>query len=232
MILPAPDAPRRSATVARKEPVGAGLVRVVLEPAPAQRASYARPGQYVWVAPPVGDGGYFVLAGDPGTAPWEFVIRGGGDAADWLLAAAPGAPVAVTDALGAGFDLDAARGEVAAVAVTAGAIAFARCIVRARIGAGDAARTHVFVGVAGPDDVPLADELASFRAEGARVIACLASGAPSHPWEERGTVAEALERRLAEGLRPVRVYMAGNPAMMDGLRALAGARGLVLDTNY
>jgi NAD(P)H-flavin reductase len=232
MTLPAPDVLRHRAVVLRKADAGAGLTLVALEPDPTQLATYTRPGQYVWVEPERGEGGYFVLSGDPGAGPWELVIRGGGDAADWLLAAPPGAPVGVTAALGHGFDLTAARGRPAAVCVTAGAIAFARCIVRARIASGDAEHTHVFLGVAAPGAVPLAEELAAFRSAGVRITACLATGAPSAPWEEAGTVQDALARRVAQGVRPVRIFMAGNPAMMDGLRALATAEGLVLDTNY
>lgn len=232
MTLPAPDAPRHRAVIVRSAPVGAGLTLVVLEPDAALAATYTRAGQYVWVEPAGVPGGYFVLAGDPRGQPWELVIRGGGDAADWLLAAAPGTAVGVTAALGDGFDLPAAHGQAAAICVTAGAIAFARSIVRARIVDGDASRTELFLGVAEPGVVPLAEEVAAWRAAGVRAAVCLAEGAPSGPGEELGNAQDVLARRIAAGWRPTRVFMAGHPAMLEGLRALAAAEALVLDTNY
>jgi NAD(P)H-flavin reductase len=212
-----------------------GLVLHDLTPPEGGASSYVEPGQYVSVGPS-GNSTYFVLAGEPGASTWEVLVRAGGDVADALLALAVGAEVELSSALGHGFPLAEAEGRMLFVLATGSGVAAVRPVLHARIRAGLAASTEVFLGVRSQAEVPLKGELQARRGEGVRVTVCFSreavAGAPS------GYVQDALHGRVTElGERAKRamIFAAGTSAMIRGARETARVLGLDetdVRTNY
>ncbi len=223
MTVPAPDTPLREGRVTARADAGGGLLWVGLDTSPEVEATFTTPGQYTFLDLD-GETGHFALAGLPG-GPWEIILRAGGGAAVALHAADVGTPVRMTDALGAGFPVDDARGHPLFMVITAGAVAVARSVVLDRIARGDAGRTTLLLGTRARHDVPMLEELERFEDAGVHVSLAL-SDDPDAPQDYvRGYVQEALMRAL----RPddsVRVFVAGLPVMVDAVRAAATSAGL------
>lgn len=229
-----------TAVLSARRDAGGGLLLVSLDVAPELSRAYARPGQYVEVKVERGNG-YFVLAGDVGRSPWELLVRNAGDAADALVTASFGAPIEISSPLGDGFPT-APPERVLTVVVVGSAFAVARPVVRQRISAGAARRTHVYIGVRNVADVPLGDEIATWASAGVRVVLCLSRDATaadaaavalaSLP-RARGYVQQVVDDALAGGRIPPDglVVAAGPEAMLADMRALGGARGVEVVTN-
>ena len=216
------SAPRSShvAHVLARRDAGGEMTLVTFDVPAALRESYTHPGQYALFT--FGeDEGYFVLASQVGRAPWEILLRARGGVADSLLAAPIGAPVSVSRAIGEGFPVERARGEDAVVVVTAAAIGAARATVSRRIDDGDATRTRLVVGARDERTLPLANELADMRRAGVPVRIVLSTA--DVPTYDRGYVQHALAR---EPFGDAWVFIAGAPEMVDGVRAVATARGV------
>ncbi len=98
------------ARVAGRRDVGGGMTLFALDVPTVLRESYVRPGQYAHLTLTSEDG-FFVLGSRERRSPWEIVLRRGGGVADLLLAAPIGLEVTASEALGAGFPMDDARGE-------------------------------------------------------------------------------------------------------------------------
>ena len=80
-------------------------MRLSLE-APAEVvSSYAEASGSTSCSEPGGKTSFFVLAGDPGVATWELVVRPGGDVVTAALAVAPGGTLSVSAAQGDGFPM-------------------------------------------------------------------------------------------------------------------------------
>jgi NAD(P)H-flavin reductase len=184
------------------------------------RESYVRPGQYAHLTL-VGQAGYFVLGSREKRSPWEIVLRRGGGFADLLLAAPVGLDVVASEALGAGFPVDDARGSDVIVLVTAGAIAAARAVVGRRIEDGDAAKTGMVIGARSIDSIPLEDELDTMRSAGVRVRIVL-SGAGAPATHDRGYVQHILARDWAP---ETWVFVAGADVMVQDVKETALALG-------
>ena len=221
---------------ARRETAGS-LVRLTLELPASVRASHALPGQYVsvWAG---GDTGYFVLASAVGADTWEILLRAGGTVADALLVARVGERVPVTAALGSGFPCVEARGRALVVAVAGTGMAAAMPILAWRMSDGDAARTDVFLGMRVAAELPLTDEIASWRAAGARVTVCLSREDPPRNADPSGAVfvrgyVQDVARASSTTARVV--FAVGPGPMVDAVRKLAGELGVEesdFRTNY
>jgi NAD(P)H-flavin reductase len=230
------------AVLAARRDAGAGLFLVSLQVDEAAAKSYDTAGQYVEVRTPRGNG-YFVLAGDEGTSPFELLVRSAGEAADALVTSPLGATFEVSTALGQGFPIHGAQGHVVAVAVAGSALAVARPVLRRRLADGDAAITHVFVGVRSAADLPLAAEVTAWAERGAHVVLCLSRGELHHheavvPRATRvaGYVQGAVEHALADGRltdpgRRTLVVAAGREPMLAAVRALARDGAVEVATN-
>jgi NAD(P)H-flavin reductase len=201
--------PWHPATVTDRRSAGGGLTRVVVLPTAEVASSHDAPGQYVEVRAG-GQTGYFVLSSDPGSSPWELVMRAGGGASDVLLVTPVPAAVEVTVAIGAGFPMADVRGQDLLVALGGTGIAAGPPIVRRRIREGDAPRTRVWVGARG-DELPLAGEVEVWRAAGVEVTVA------------GGFVDEAMRAHILAA-PAASVFAVGAEAMVDALRSLAPGR--------
>lgn len=191
--------------------------------------AHETPGQYVKVNTPAGTG-YFVLANDVGARPWELLVKNAGDAAAALMSLPLGSTVPVEGPLGTGFSMDRIRDRHMAVAVVGSAISVARPVVRRRIRDGVARRTHLFLGLRSPSDLPIATEIEAWAVEGVEVVLCL-SRSSLHEEPRRlprarrfaGYVQRALAHALEAGEVPhgTLVIAAGADAMLADLRSIA-----------
>ena len=236
-----------AARLASRRETAGSLVLLTFELPGVVRATHVLPGQYVSVRAG-GDTGYFVLASPVGAESWEILLRNGGDVADALLAARVGEQVPVTAALGAGFPCDEAQGRALVVAVAGTGMAAAKPILAWRTKRGDAARTDVFLGMRIAAELPLADEIAAWRAAGARVTVCLSREDPPPLAHASGAtfvrgyvqdVVRAFERAsvpAAAAARPTRLVFAVGPGpMVEAVRALSRELGVEesdFRTNY
>ena len=192
-----------------RQPAGGGLTRIVLVPAVEVTVSHDTPGQYVEVRAD-GQTGYFVLSSDPGTSPWELVMRAGGGASDVLLVMQLPGTVEVTAAIGAGFPMGDVRGRELLVALGGTGIAAGPPVVRRRISDGDARLTRVWVGARG-DALPLAGEIEAWRGAGVQVTVA------------GGFVDEAMRAHIVAAPESP-IFAVGADAMVAALRSLAPGR--------
>jgi NAD(P)H-flavin reductase len=211
------------AQIAKRHDAGGGMTLISLDVPDEVRESYERPGQYTHLT--LGDeGGYFVMGGREGRAPWEIVLRRGGGVADRLIDALLGVDTLVSKALGHGFPVDNARAQEVLVLVTAGAIAAARATVWRRIEDGDAKKTSLLVGARRVDTVPLAQELGAMRDAGVDVRIALSKQAK--PGYERGYVQQVLERIWKPNPW---IFVAGAEAMVQAVKATSTRLGAAPD---
>lgn len=212
-----------------RQDVGGELILVALDVSPALASAYEAPGQYVEVKTSAGDG-YFVLASDVATRPWELLVKNAGGAAEALFTLPVGTALPVKGPLGAGFSLDRVRSTHVVVAVVGSAIAVARPVVRQRIRDGVAATTHLFLGLRSPADLPIAAEVDEWSARGVSVVLCLSGSELDHhpsvlPRAKR--VASYVQAALGEALdagdipHGTVVVAAGPDAMLAEVRRLA-----------
>ena len=218
--------------------MGGGVAMLTFHVLPEVRATYTHPGQYaeMTLGP---DNGFFVIASAVGEEKWQFLMRGGGGAADTLLTMDVGGDVTMTPALGEGFPCESARGRAVVVAVTGTGIAAARPLVAMRLAERESAATEVFVGVRYAEDVPLADELERWCAHGVRVTVCLSRAEPT-PAQlaaggyARGYVQDVIRAKLDHRGRAASwmVFAVGASGMLDGVRSVARDLGAEVRTNY
>jgi NAD(P)H-flavin reductase len=193
---------------------GAGMVVVGLDPPPDAAASYASPGQYVWL------GAWFVLASSPARAPWEVVLRPAGEAAIALATAPIGTMIGSAGPFGDGFPMP--RGAPLVMAATGGAIAAARAVMVERLDRDEMKTTHLFLGVASPEEIPLQDEVERWRAAGADVVVCASS-------EGRRVQDAAAELDVPAGTT---LLLVGHAAMIEAMQSLAEKKRLAAYVNY
>ncbi len=234
--------PMHEARLASRRDAAGSLVLLALELAPDVRATHTVPGQYVSVRAG-GDTGYFVLASAVGAQTWEVLLRAGGDVADALLVARVGESVPITAALGAGFPCAEARGHSLVIAAAGTGIAAAKPLLEWRTRDGDAARTDVFLGMRLASELPIREEIAVWRAAGARVTVCLSREEPDPapdphgPVYARGYVQDFARSTLARVARRGRsmVFAVGPGPMIEAVRALSRELGVEesdFRTNY
>jgi NAD(P)H-flavin reductase len=220
------------ARVAKKRDVGAGLVLVSLDVDDACRDSYVTPGQYAELTidsghegdPDREKNGFFALASECHTSPWELVVKDSGGASRALLDAAIGSHLSVTLALGSGFDVHRAEGKPAVVAVSGSAIGVARPLLAWRASKGALASTFLYVGVRSVAETPLDDEIVRWAARGVRVVLCASrdtAGALAGVEVTSGYVQDAITAAVATGVLPsdAVAFVAGHDAMTSALRS-------------
>ena len=175
--------------------------------------------------------GYFVLASEVGASPWELLVKNAGDAADALTTLPLGSTLEIVGP--ARCRLLRASGwkrRHVAIAVVGSALGVARPVLARRIRGSVAGSTHLFLGVRAPTDVPIAQEVEAWSAQGrARRALPLARRGPP-PSGDRcraarrvaGYVQHALARALEAGDVPhgTLVIAAGPDAMLADMRAL------------
>jgi NAD(P)H-flavin reductase len=197
------------ATVTDREPAGGGLTRIHLVLPAEVAASHDTPGQYVEVRAK-GETGYFVLSSDPGSSPWELVMRDGGGASDVLLVMPLPGAIEVTAAIGTGFPMRDVSGRELLVALGGTGIAAGPPLMRRRIGDGDARLTRVWVGARG-DALPMAGEIEAWRAAGVQVMVA------------SGFIDEAMRAHIVAAPEAP-IFAVGAEAMVAALRTLAPGR--------
>jgi NAD(P)H-flavin reductase len=221
------------ATLVRREPVGGVLTRVVLEVDAAIASTHVRHGQYVELRDD-GDGGdaggagmkgFFALSSAPRAKAFELIVKPSGAMAERLLAAPEGSRFETSEARGRGFPLDEQRGLPLVLAATGSGIAAIATALDARAGGDDARRTFVLYGVRQRSDVALAPTLDRARAAGVEIAICLSREHAEEPGFFRGYVQE-VARAHRWALEGGKIFAAGNPAMLEGLREAAPSIGL------
>lgn len=213
-----------AARIVGRESMPGGLVRVGLEVPPEVRATYTNPGQYVTIRLENHESS-FVLASDPGDAVWDVIVRPTGQVAS-ALATTDVDQLEISGALGAGFPLHSVGGRALVIAVVGSGIAAGRPVIRARIEAGDAPNTRLYLGVRRKIDIPLASEIDSWVARGCRVVACLSRDTGDGGVDQArlrlasGYVQHSLGRDL-RAAPAVSIFVAGSKAMVDAVRDVA-----------
>lgn len=220
-----------SAILSARHDVGGELLLVSLEVSADVARGYTTPGQYIEVKT-TSSKGYFVLASPLGSSPWQLLVKNAGGAADALTTLPLGTELEIKGPLGAGFSAPRMDSRHVAVAVVGSALGVARPVLADRIRVGAAARTHLFLGVRAPTDVPILAEVEAWAAEGVRVVLCLSRGELDHHPEVAsrasrvaGYVQRALARALESGEVPhgTIVIAAGPDAMLAETRLLGTA---------
>lgn len=203
------------------------MTLVTVDPAAEIVGSYVSPGQYVHarIGP---ETGYFVLAGAPGSSPWEFIMRAGGGVSDVLLAAPVGTALEVTPALGDGFPWAAVRGRPLVIALGGTGVAAGRPLMDRRVADGDATRTQIYLGIRMRSELPLAGDVEAWRRAGASVTLCWSSAnEPESADGAPGYVQDVLRARGARSIPPdAYIFAVGLPTMVDALRELAPSLGI------
>ncbi len=241
-----------AAQLVRRDDVGGGLSRVLVRVEPHLAATHRTAGQYVEMRI-AGETGFFVLASEPGDAPWTLIMRPGGGASDVVLAAPQGSPLELTGALGAGFPVDAVAGRPLVLALNGTGVAAAPPLVARRLRDGDARSTALFLGIRSREELPLEAELLGWQAQGVRIVVCLSQATPgvssAPPVADRvppggagsleysnGYVQDVLGAHLvAESLSGGRIFAVGSTAMLEALTERAPSLGLRPEdvvTNY
>jgi NAD(P)H-flavin reductase len=217
-----------------RQDAGGGLTQMTIATPPRVVETYRSPGQYVEVRAEE-QTGFFVLANEPGAMAWDLILRAGGGASDVLVTMMSGAVFEVTDAIGPGFPMSDVRGEPLIVALGGTGIAAGRPIVRRRIAEGDAARTHVFVGVRTPAELPIRADLESWMSAGVIVLVCLSKrdGSIGRIRHEHGYVQDVLRSHARDWSRamptshaPTRIFTVGVASMVAALKLLAPELGI------
>jgi NAD(P)H-flavin reductase len=228
------------AILSERHDAGGELLLVSLDVSADAARAYTTPGQYIEVKTERGKG-FFVLASAVGATPWQVLVKNAGDAADALFTLPLGSALDVVGPLGAGFSAPGMDSRHVAVAVVGSALGVARPVHGRRIHEGAAARTHLFLGIRSPTDMPISSEVEVWTAAGVHVVLCLSRSELDHhpeiaPRARRvaGYVQHALAKALAVGDVPhgTLVIAAGPDAMLADMRALADvgspAEGVVL----
>lgn len=218
-----------SAVLSARRVASGGLTLVSLDVEPALAQAYTAPGQYIQLETDRG-AGYFVLANDVATAPWQLLVKNAGGAAEALCTLSLGAQLAVSSPLGAGFSMDRMRGRHVVIAVVSSALGVARSVLGARLAERSAAATHLFLGLRAATDLPIPDELRAWSERGLDVVLCLSrSELHLHPEvlpgarRVAGYVQLALYRALEAGdvSHGALVIAAGPHGMLTDMRDLA-----------
>jgi NAD(P)H-flavin reductase len=215
------------------------LTLFVVDPG-AVSATYSSPGQYVEVRAE-GETGFFALAGEPGEATWQLIMKSGGGVSDVLLAQTIGFEVEVTGAIGVGFPMDRARGRTLLIALGGTGVAASRPLVRRRVADGDGARTEVLIGVRTRSEVPMQSDLDAWGRAGVRVVVCLSQddGSADGLRHVQGRVQDVLVSRATrspataqiphaqqKALEGAFVFAVGPTSMVDALREVAPTLGI------
>lgn len=183
------------------------------------RGAHTAPGQYVQVRLH-GAGaeaeGFFALANAPGRELEILVKRGGGDAADGLVALEPGSLVAISAPSGPGYPIARHAGRDLILAAAGTGIAPMRAVVqhvladRRRYGA-----VRIYQGHRMQSDRAYAGEHAVWRAGEVEIVTVLS--APEPGWTgPRGWVQDAIRNDPPAVARAV-AYVCGMKSMEDGV---------------
>ncbi len=228
------------AVLLEREPVGGGLERIRLKVDEHVAKTHGRHGQYFEITHTFSDEeqteppesasakGYFAIASAPGERTWDVIVRDSGSMGIRLRQLPLGAVVEITEAKGRGFPVDAVQGKPLMVAITGSAIAATLSLLGDRIARGDAHRTFLLYGVRDRGEVACAAELAAMRRSGIDVAICLSREHVDEPGFYKGYVQHVAQDRHWE-LAGGQIFLAGNDAMIAGMRTAATALGLTAD---
>jgi NAD(P)H-flavin reductase len=223
--------PLHPATLRRRWDEAVDLVGLAFEPDdPAVAASFTQPGQYlvVQVGGPAGPQAYFAIASRPGDAHLDLLVKGGpGDAAQALLALAPGDRVALSTAQGQGFPVQAHAGkDVLLLGVGSGISPIRSLAWWLAAHRADYAGVTLFHGGRTRAHLAYRDEVEAWRAEGIAVVQVLSQEpASGDPGFAEGYVQQALAAHPVDPANTV-AFVCGMPAMVEGVKAALAARGV------
>jgi anaerobic sulfite reductase subunit B len=187
-------------------------------------ASHMHAGQYVILRCEAGNG-LFALASRPGSAAFDLLLRRGSDVADALCALLPGAEVQVSDAQGAGYPLDRARGaDLLLVAAGSGIAPIRSAALEVLARPHDFGRVAVFYGEKMPEDLAYAREMTSWELGGVVVHRVLSRARGSWPGPH-GRVQDALRDAPLDPGR-THAFVAGMAPMIEEVTQVLVARGL------
>jgi NAD(P)H-flavin reductase len=168
------------AAILETKDVGGGLVSITLRVSPEVSVSYSHVGQYAQVTVGAASA-YFFLAGLPNASTWTFVVKPQGEVAEHMARAAVGTAVKVSAALGEGYDWSLVQSQNLALMLVGSGFGAAFSIARKRLADGDAVRTHLYVGVANPEDPPAPSFLLDLLAAGVKVSLCTLAEPTAEP---------------------------------------------------
>ena len=139
---------------------------------PALAAAFQNPGQYVQVRLPSGRAGYFAIASRPGECDcFEFLLKCGNEITDEWLALKPGDRLEMTPPMGQGYPIQHHRGkDVLLFAVGSGISPIRSLIWYLAAHRQEYAGVTLFFGARTPAHFAYQEELASWEAEGVRVV--------------------------------------------------------------
>ncbi|ABC80523.1 oxidoreductase [Anaeromyxobacter dehalogenans] len=200
-------------------------IRLSLPPALAR--AHRAPGQVVKVRTAAGEG-FFALASAPSPdAVVDLLVKRGGKVADAaIVAAAPGATLAITEPFGKGFPVEEAAGRDVLLFAAGSGIAPIRAVVQHVLAHRDAfRRVTLFYGQRHGAEFAYRAEHLAWERGGVRLVLCPSGEDDAWPGV-RGRVQE-VARALAFGGTPPEetvAFVSGMTAMVDDVRrVLAGA---------
>ena len=193
----------------------------------AAAASHVQGGQTVLVQCPAGTG-TFALASRPGADGFELLVKRGGPVADFLCELDAGAPIEVSDAQGAGYPLDLARGgDLLLVAAGSGIAPIRSAVLQLLARRHDFGRVALYYGARTADDLAYAREMTSWELGGVTVSRVLSKARGS--WVgPMGYVQDALKDAVIDPAR-TRAFVTGMPEMTRAVSDTLAALGLPAD---
>lgn len=190
------------------------------------RKAHRIPGQFVEVALDRGEAGaYFALANPPGTVRFELLVKQGEGVAAELWGLGTGRSLWLSDPMGPGFLLEAARGKDVLLFATGSGFAPIRALLHSILERrGDFGDVHLFFGVRTEQDFPFADELAALPARGVHTHLTVSR----RPEALRGH-GRYVQERFLELMPPVEnavAYLCGIEGMVQGVREALEKAGM------
>lgn len=212
------------AQVASAEVAATEQARVWVLPPPGFSDAHAHAGQFCRVRVN-GFDGIFAMASAPGRTPVEFLVRvggEGGDAADRLAEMRAGGAIEMSLPAGAGFVVPEGASRLVCVATGTG-VAPVCAAIEAQLQRDPTPALTLIHGVQTPAHVAIHDAIARWATAGVETRLCFSrfeNGAPV------GETVQAVLMAEHRDLTDATVLAVGQPAMVDGLRALAMELGL------
>ncbi len=202
--------------------LGAGQVRLVLEPPEGYLDAHDRAGQYCELRVPGGESAPFALMSTPAERTLSFLVGDRSEPGTSIAALRPGEALEVGMPSGPGFDLDACLGrDVTFVATGTGIAPVRAALTLARERAAELGRIRLYYGLRNRRFVAIDDELPAW-VEGGVVVRFHFSES------EEGYVQDVV---IADQPDPEHTAFitAGHPEVGEALRAYAGSTGVVIE---
>jgi NAD(P)H-flavin reductase len=202
--------------------VGAGQIRLVLEPPPGFLDAHLRAGQYCELRNPGGDAAPFALMSTPAEHELAFLVGDRSEPGKSIASLSGGDAIEVGAPGGPGFDLDACVGRDVTFVATGTGIAPIRAALSVALArAADLGRLRLYYGLRNRRFVAVDDELPGWIEAGVTVRFHFSES-------EEGYVQNVVIADLPDPKRTAFVT-AGHPEVGDALRAWAGDTGVVVE---